>query len=198
MSDNLPVIFQKELDKGEHILWTGQPRQGLFVEAADVGVMLIGMVGVFFVFVMVAEATSSGSWISVMLGVLGTIGFGLLSFYLIAGRLLIDMWRRRISYYALTDQRIIIIVNLIILGASRSLWLESLPEMTLEDLNNRGQGTIVIGQPGNELDMGRRGDFDWSTLQSRTVRLEMIDDVHNIYDQILEAQNKVKREPENP
>ena len=88
------------LDPDERLLWTGHPPKGLVLRPSDVQHLPIGLVwtgGVIFLTWSAVEAR----WVEILF-----ILFGL---YMVAGRFVIDAWRRRRMTYALTSRRALIL-----------------------------------------------------------------------------------------
>src|SRR6185503_18095227 len=75
--------------------------------------------------------------------VLWGISFVLVGLYLIVGRFFVDAWQRARTYYALTDQRAIIISGLM------SRQVKSLPLRIMSDITfserSDGSGSIALG-----------------------------------------------------
>src|SRR5262249_17992168 len=92
------------------------------------------------------------------------------------------------TYYALTNQRVIIIFDFIIWNV-KSLDIGSLPELTLGKLESDGQGTITFGSANYFA-----GLYESLFLQPNkqsAPQFEMIPDARGVYDQIRAARNDV-------
>ena len=137
-----PPEITATLDRGERVIWSGQPRQGLALRGIDAfgipfalfwtSVPLIG-----------AMASLTGPK-SNPFALLPTIPFILIGLYLLIGRFFVDAAQRRRTFYALTNERILIVSGLLSRDI-RSLLLRTLDQV---DVSSRasGRGTILFGR----------------------------------------------------
>ena len=137
-----PPEITETLDRGERIIWSGQPRQGVVLRGMDavaipfaliwIGIPLFGMTAA-----LTGPKGSSFAFIP-------AIPFVLIGLYLLIGRFFVDAAQRRRTFYALTDERILIVSGL------RSRSVRSLTLRTLDqvDVSARasGRGTISFGR----------------------------------------------------
>ncbi|HEY4373933.1 MAG TPA: hypothetical protein VGN52_18545 [Burkholderiales bacterium] len=134
-----------EFAPGEHLLWSGRPPAGFMLRASDLyqipfSVMWCG----FAIFwessvVRIHASTQADGMRDVM--VLWGIPFVAIGLYMVAGRFLVDAWRRTRTRYALTNQRVIIISGLR-RREVKSLPLRLLPDVTLTEQGERGTITF--------------------------------------------------------
>lgn len=89
------------LDPDECLLWTGHPPKGLVLRPSDASHLPIALVWTGGVIFMVGS-TGAG---------LIPILFILLGLYMVAGRFVIDAWRRRRMTYAVTSRRALILLG---------------------------------------------------------------------------------------
>src|SRR5262245_54003398 len=100
MSNNLTdPIVQAELAPGEHLLWSGQPRQGLVLHVSDAffipfGLFWVAMFGGLFI------ETLTEPNIGFM--ALFFVPFFLGGLFFAFGRFALDAWQRRRTYYGVT------------------------------------------------------------------------------------------------
>jgi hypothetical protein len=138
------------LDPGERLLWTGQPRPGIYLEAGDVMMIPFSLMWGGFAFFWETMAVRGllhhprgpfgpGYWIMPLWGV----PFVLVGIYMIFGRFLVDAWRRRWVWYGVTDRRALIVERSPI-GSTVSVDLRTVGTVTLTT-HFDGCGTITFG-----------------------------------------------------
>ena len=141
------------LDRGEKLIWSGQPLQGIRLQAADLFMIPFSLMwGGFAIF-----------WEA---GVLGFINLGgkstqhpapaffalwgipfvLIGLYMIFGRFFGDAASRRKTWYALTDRRLIILQGLFTRQVN-SYDFATLSNLNLVERSNQ-TGDILFGNPG--------------------------------------------------
>lgn len=132
--------IRSELAPGEQVLWSGQPRQGLIVRGFDVFAIPFSLLWAgFAVFWLVTAMQSDAPLPFVLFGV----PFVLVGVYIVIGRFFVEAKQREKTFYAVTQQRIVIVSGLF----SRSV--KSLNLKTISDLSvsarSDGRGTITFG-----------------------------------------------------
>jgi len=137
-----PPEITDVLDRGERVIWSGQPRQGLMLRGIDgfaipfallwTSIPLIGA--------LTAMAGPKGN----AFALLPTVPFVLIGLYLLIGRFFVDAAQRRRTDYALTGERIVIVSGLVSRSV-RSLALRSLEQVDMSERAS-GQGTITFGR----------------------------------------------------
>jgi hypothetical protein len=180
MGDDTALMFQDELGPNERIFWSGRPRRGLRLQLSDLYLIPFSLLwGGFAIFWEVGVITGGAPFFFALWG----IPFVLIGLYLIFGRFFVDAWQRAKTYYALTNERIIIISGLF----SRNV--KSLNLRTLSDINlNKkwdGTGTITFG-PG--YPMGWTSSSSGWPGAGTLPTFEMIKNAKEVYDKIREAQ----------
>jgi len=176
------ALFSKYLKENETVLWAGQPKMGMQLRDADiiiipVSIILIGFaVGLNFIMLQF-DAPFIFKIAAVMFGFAG-IYFGVIRFIL-------DLIRRKRTYYCITSRRV-----LVISGSKKKL--QTLPLKNIERLDKTeekdGSGFIIFGNT-NPL---------WPWLIGKFIMpgdnvpgLVLIPDVKTVY-AILEEQIKVE------
>jgi len=146
----LPELrLQGELLAGERLLWTGQPDPRVIFERVDIflvpfsllwgGFALVWEAGVLGLGVFGEGHRSAVPWFFVLWG----IPFVLVGLYFIAGRFFYKAWRKRRTYYALTNKRALVLVE----GRGRALracFLSAVPTIN-KSVRSSGVGTITFG-----------------------------------------------------
>jgi len=108
--------FTPYLDPGERMLWFGQPRKGIFLRPADLGMIPFSLMwGGFAIFweVMALSSTRKGNTpllVSTIFPLWG-IPFVVIGLYMIFGRFFVDAWLRERTYYGLSDRRAMILTG---------------------------------------------------------------------------------------
>jgi hypothetical protein len=137
-----PPEITAALDRGERILWSGQPRQGLMLRGIDAFAIPFGLlwtsIPLFGAVAAIAGRKSN------LFALVPAIPFVLIGLYLIMGRFFVDAAQRRRTVYALTDERILIVSGL----SSRNVRSLSLRTLDQVDVSARasGEGTITFGR----------------------------------------------------
>ncbi len=143
---NIPELFREELKPGERLVWTGRPRQGLMLRPSDWFFIPFSLLWAGLAVFLEYLAFTRG--ISAVWGLLG-IPFILLGLYLVFGRFFVDQKRRAKAYYAITNERIIILSGLF------NQEIKTLEIKNLQEINTTrssgGWGTITFG-PAHPLD----------------------------------------------
>ena len=146
----LPELrLQSELLGGERLLWTGQPDPRVIFERVDIflvpfsllwgGFALAWEAGVLGLGVFGEGHRSAVPWFFVLWG----IPFVLVGLYFIAGRFFYKAWRKRRTYYALTNKRALVLLE----GRGHTLracFLSAVPTIN-KSVRPSGVGTITFG-----------------------------------------------------
>jgi hypothetical protein len=190
---SLQTLIQRELNSSERLLWTGAPRQGLRLRAADVFMvpfsLLWGGFVIFWEYSVLRQSSSHGSGSPDLFMVLWGIPFVLVGIYLIVGRFFADAFQRARTIYAVTDQRILIVTTLWNKQV-KSVQLKTLPEISLTEKSD-GSGTITFGpQPPYARMMG--GGWPGANKQAAPT-LEFVEQVRSVYDLIQGSVNEAGR-----
>jgi len=138
------LYLQPELQSGEVIEWRGKPSPRAVFSASDILLIPFSLLwGGFAIFwettVLLAGAP--------LLFALWGIPFVVLGLYLIVGRFLVASWMRRRTWYAVTNQRAIILTR--IFGRRvQSFYFDTLAQLE-KQVTARGRGTVTFGLTGN-------------------------------------------------
>ena len=137
-----PPEVTATLDRGERVIWSGRPRQGLMLRGMDAFLIPFAVVW--------TSIPTFGAWMTLRgpnsnpVAVLPVLLFVVIGLYMLVGRFFVDAAQRRRTFYALTNQRILILSGLWSREV-RSLSLSTLGEI---DVSARasGRGTIMFGR----------------------------------------------------
>jgi hypothetical protein len=178
MLDEAMLHFQDELTPGERIIWSGKPQQGLLLRSSDIFFipfsLLWGGGAFFWGYTVITDYGPS------LLSLFG-IPVMLLGIYVIVGRFFVDAALRGKTYYALTNERAIIVSGFL----NRNV--QSINLKTLTEVNNstrrNGKGTITFG-PSHLMSWFYGGGGLPFGARYQTPAFEMIEDVQSVYLQI--------------
>lgn len=128
------------LSKDEKLLWSGQPRQGVIVRASDTLMIPFSLLWGGFAFnweysVMTSDAPA--------FFVLWGIPFVAIGIYMIVGRFFFEAKQRASTFYAVTNERVLIVSGLISRKV-KSLNLRTLSDLSLSE-GKGNEGTISFG-----------------------------------------------------
>lgn len=132
-------IFMNELLKNEEILWSGQPENTIFT-TSDIFLIPFSLIwGGFAVFWEISTIIASAPFFFSLFG----IPFVIMGFYLIFGRFIFKSIKKKHTYYAITNQRILILSNL----RSSNLQAEFIRQIPCinKSVKSNGIGTIKFG-----------------------------------------------------
>jgi hypothetical protein len=172
-------LIVKELNKQERLLWSGRPRQGLRLRPDDIYMIPFSLMWGGFAFFWEFGVTTKKAPIFFELW---GIPFVLVGIYMIIGRFFWDSYKRKSTYYGLTNQRAIIIQG----GSSgnnvKAVSLKNIDEISLQERSD-GSGNIVFGPVIPRY--ARR-----SYGQTLSPTFDLIDDVRKVYDQVKHVQSE--------
>ncbi len=167
------TLFQNEMLKDEKILWTGQPKKGFVLTIRDIlqilaGLFFIGM-GSFFEY----GAIQSFDLFAMIFGLL----FLLPGLCMVLGNISSRNYQTKRTYYAVTNQRIIILIN------SSNKKVESIVINQIPVLNKTvkkdGSGTIRFDNSG-------AGENSYSV---EALSFDNIMDVDTVYRMIIDLRS---------
>ena len=133
--------IQRELDSGEKLLWSGQPRQGLRLNISDAFAIPFST-GLVRLCHLLGNQLSSKEHAPLLFKLWG-VPFVVAGLYLVFVRFFADAYMRARTFYGVTDKRLIIVTGSFSRRV-RSLAWQSLPEATLTKRGNNG-GVINFG-----------------------------------------------------
>ena len=158
---------------GERIVWTGQPRGGVRVQASDAAMIPFSLLWGGFAIFWNVQVWRDGAGVFFQLWGLPFLAVGL---WMIAGRFFTDAWWRARTFYALTDRRVLIRSPF---RSVQSLDCANLPWLQLEQ-HRDGTGTLWF-EPRTPT-LGRRGSI--SSATNRAMRFDHIPDATRVYEQL--------------
>jgi len=180
--------LQRELGARERLLWSGQPKRGLMLRASDGFLIPFSLLWCGFAIFWEWQVLRGGA---PGFFALWGIPFVLIGLYLVIGRFFVDALQRARTCYGLTNERILIISG-VFSRSTRSLDLESLPELSLSE-GRHGGGTIALGRGGSPS--GWLQGPGWPGMnRDGPPQLEGIPKARQVYDIIRTAQKNASRQ----
>ncbi|MCC7370596.1 MAG: PH domain-containing protein [Chloroflexi bacterium] len=140
-------LFERDLARGERIVWIGQPDPKRYLTRADLFLIPFSLLWGGFTFY----------WEASVLGLTGSppgppalavfgIPFVILALYFLVGRFFYQAWVKRNTHYALTARRALILRQL------RGRSLDAIPLATVPSIGTSvrpdGSGTVTFGPTG--------------------------------------------------
>jgi hypothetical protein len=188
MRNNPASIIERELSPGERLVWSGQPRGGFRLRAADAFLIPFSVAwcgfAVFWEVMALKIAGKGGDPIAAVFPLFG-VPFVIVGLYLVFGRFVVDARVRERTFYGITNERIIIVSGLF--GRrTKSLNLRTLSDISLTERPD-GSGTITFG-PSHPLGHWFASGAWPGAGQYTAPGFHMIDRAKEIYDVIRQAQ----------
>jgi hypothetical protein len=183
METSSEMLISSELGSGERLLWTGQPKQGIVLRRADLYMVPFSLMwGGFAFFWEYSVWTHDAPFFFSLWG----IPFVLMGIYIIGGRFFLEARQREQTFYAVTNERILIISGLLS-RRIKSLNIRTLADVSLDQTSN-GTGTITFG-PANPL-LAFVSFNPWPGMP-QTPAFDSIPQAKSVYETIRRAQATV-------
>ena len=178
-----PPPLQPHLLSGEHVLWSGQPKQGMALSAKDVFLIPFSLMWGGFAFLwnalvwfvpFGANSGESPDWFFKLWG----LPFLLIGIYLIVGRFFHDASIRKKLIYGVTNQRILLLRR----SKMTSLDIHRLPRFEFSE-HRDGTGTLVF-EPNSMWSGGMNGLSWWLPAAGGAVQFFRIANPRKVYELI--------------
>jgi len=101
-------LFHNELFNNEQILWMGQPEASGIFTSEDIFIIHFSLVWLLISFPITIEAFNTGE----LLFISFSLPFLLIGLYLLFRRIIYRLYLKKKTYYAVTNQRVLILTNL--------------------------------------------------------------------------------------
>ncbi|WP_051748560.1 hypothetical protein [Nevskia soli] len=183
--NNCETELRPELGRGERLLWSGMPRQGLRFRQSDIFMVPFSLMWGGFAFFWEGAVTTKGAPFFFSLW---GMPFVLIGIYIIVGRFFVDSYLRARTYYGVTDQRVIILGGLMNREV-KSISLQGLNEMLLTERGDRS-GTITFG-PTGPMAAAWAGTAWPGTSKKLSPAFDLVEEVRRVYNIIRDAQSRV-------
>jgi hypothetical protein len=179
--------IDRELAPGERVLWRGQPRQGVVLSGSDAFMIPFSLLWGGFAFFWEWSVIKSGAPPFFVLWGMPFVAVGI---YLIAGRFFVDAWQRSRTFYAVTNERLLIIEGFLKLN-TRSVSLRTLSDVSLSERSD-GEGSIHFGP--STFPAAFRGFSGWPGMKERMgPQFDRIADARSVRDLIHGAQKALSK-----
>ena len=184
MLENPSDKFRDELNPGERIIWSGQPQQGLMLRPSDTLMIPFSLIWGGFAIFWEFSVVSMGVSFFMLWG----IPFVLVGLYMIVGRFFFGSMQRGKTYYALTNERVIIISG-VVSQNTKTLDIKKLPEINISTKSD-GKGTIIFGALHPMAWMYSGSGFPNMGRYNIAPSFEMIDDAKTVYQHLKSLQRE--------
>jgi hypothetical protein len=188
------------LDPGETLLWSGQPKQGVRLQASDAALIPFSLMWGGFAFFWEASVlgltpmTSNhrvpvNSTAPAVMALWG-IPFCLIGLHFIFGRFFSDAYSRSKTWYGVTDKRVLI------LKSAFSTILNSIDYMNLSNLNllerKDNSGDVLFALPGQMVNWAGEGNWQRSRRTPQAPGFYLLPQARTVYNLIREQQQKAR------
>jgi len=189
-------IFKEFLLKDEKILWMGQPNPNVNFTSMDWFLIPFSIMwGGFAIFWelgvlgVLSINNSNETNVPIVFSLFG-IPFVIIGLYFIFGRFIYKKWKKRRTYYAVTNKRILILTN----TTSKKVmaeFIDNIPVINYSQKSN-GVGSIRFGNFNFMTDMYENTGMDFFSgfLGKSTPTFFDIDNVKEVYNIVNEIRNK--------
>jgi hypothetical protein len=179
--------LQRELGPREHLLWSGRPKQGFMLRRSDAFLIPFSLFWCGFALFWEWQVLQRGA---PGFFALWGVPFVLIGLYIVIGRFFVDVAQRARTFYGLTDERMLIVSG-VFSRSTKSLDLESLPELSLSE-GRDGDGTITLGY--GSAPYGWLHDSAWPGMSRHgPPQLVGIPKVRQVYELIRASQKKARK-----
>lgn len=137
-------LLQDELLKDEELLWTGRPEVNVLFTIQDIYLVPFGLLWCGFIFFGIKDMFSKiGTSTGDILGLIFFSIFFIIGLYLLFGRFLYKIYKKKNTYYAVTNKRIIIITKIFSKNI-QAVFINGIPTIN-KSIRKSGIGTIRFG-----------------------------------------------------
>ena len=169
LDPSIQTLFQNEMLKDEKILWSGQPKQGFFLTGGEILASLIGLI--FFLGIgSFMEYTAIQSFNIAL--IIFSLPFLLVGLYLVFGNTIYKNYQKKRTYYAVTNQRVLILINSFNKKVKSKL-ISQIPVLN-KTVKKDGSGTIQFDNTGYK-------DTGGDSYRIEVFSFENIKDVDTVY-----------------
>jgi hypothetical protein len=195
--------LDRYLDPGEKLLWSGQPKQGLRLQASDAVAIPFSIFWCAFVFLWEAMALGiptgfghhgsqvpRGASIVAWFFPLWGVPFILVGLYMLFGRFFFDAARRKRTWYGITDRRLIV-YQVMVSSNVTSFDFATLTNLQLVERKDNS-GDVLFGLPGPMAAFGNAGSPQ-SRRYNLTPGFYLLPGARQVYNRIREIQQKSRQ-----
>lgn len=175
MWNDTSTIVRNQLGPNETLLWSGQPCKGIVFRASDAAMVPFSLLWGGFAIFWETAAVRSGNPVMIVWG----IPFVIVGLHMIFGRFFTEAKKREKTYYAVTNERAIIIAGWFTSKVT-SLNLRTMGDISLEQKSD-GSGTVTFGPKNARPWWNNRGSWQFGQQQGAPA-FEMIQDAKKVYE----------------
>jgi len=169
------AIVSAELEAGESLLWSAQPRQGIFLRTSDKGLIPFSLLwGGFALFWEYQAISNDAPFLFVLFG----LPFVIAGLYLMIGRFYYDAALRQKTFYGITNRRVIILSG-IRKKQSKSIAIEEIADLNMVE-NADGSGVIALGP--EDVNQAQQVEMLWPGQTETKPLLSNIQDVRKPFE----------------
>jgi hypothetical protein len=154
------AVFGSALIDDEQILWSSQPDPRRLLTAVDLFLIPFSIFwcgfAIVWEYIAIRQALEGGS----ILWPLWGMPLLLIGLYALFGRFVYKKWKRRRTFYAVTDRRVLALERGSREDKIRAMFIESIPEVKKRAWRD-GSGTIVFGSTAYWYDMYKSSGAEW-------------------------------------
>ena len=182
MSQSPENFLAQQLDPGERMLWSGQPRGGIRLRVQDAFLIPFSVLWCgFAIFWEVGVVRSHAPFFFMLWG----IPFVCVGLFFVFGRFLFDAYNRARIFYGVTNERILIVSGLFA-RQTKSLQLRTLTDVSLTQRGD-GSGTITFGPTHSMNAFFPAGAWPGAGRYAPPA-FDLIENAKGVYDLIRQAQ----------
>lgn len=179
----MEYVFNEELLKDERVLWEGKPNINVMFTGMDYFLVPFSLIWCTFAIfwemgTLELLPFSNNNEIPTFLPLFG-IPFVLIGLYFVFGRFLYKRFKKKNTFYAITNKRVLIVTNLKN-KSMQSKYINTINSINYSQKNN-GMGTIRFGEFNLFADMYENTGLVFFSLGKPTLAFFDIDDVQKIY-----------------
>jgi hypothetical protein len=182
MSQLSENTLTQHLDRGEHLLWSGNPRSGIRLRAQDAFLIPFSIMWCGFAIFWEASVIRTGAPFFFMLWGIPFVCVGL---FFVFGRFILDASSRARTSYGVTNERILIVSGLFS-QQIKSLQLRTVTDVSLSQRSD-GSGTITFGPTNYMKNFFPAGSWP-GTGRCAPPSFDLIERAKEVYDIIRNAQ----------
>lgn len=183
--NSIPEEIKRELATNEQTQWWGRPRQGVTLRGSDAIAIPFSILWCGFAIFWEYSVLQSGK--APVFFALWGIPFVCVGLYMMFGRFIVDARQRSKTFYAVTNERVLIVSGLFARQV-KSLNIHTLTEVSLSEGSN-GEGAISFGpQPPFGAMFGGMQGMPGSG-KSTGPKFDLIHEAKQVYEIIRKAQH---------
>ena len=178
----LRQVIEPILEPDEVLMWAGRPRQGVIIRNRDPIMVIVVLVFAVVYFWVVGGSLAAGPTVPVLIFHLLVLACVV---YFAVGSFFLDAYYRSRLYYALTDQRAVILETMVVTEA-KSLMKSDFFLARLKETEG-GRGTIRLDSPTQAVNSMMLGMGRTHAAFGHPPMFFEIDDAEAVYDLIKQA-----------